>query len=54
MFATLKPRDVVEGSGMGLAMVRKIVENRGGTIHIESAEGRGATFRFTWPRSAEA
>ena len=54
MFSTLKPRDVVEGSGMGLAMVRKILENRGGTIHVESAEGRGATFRFTWPRSAEA
>jgi two-component system, LuxR family, sensor kinase FixL len=54
MFSTLKPRDVVEGSGMGLAMVRKILENRGGAIHIESAEGRGATFRFIWPKSAEA
>lgn len=54
MFTTLKPRDVLEGSGMGLAMVRKILENRGGKIHVESAEGRGATFRFTWPVSAEA
>ncbi len=54
MFSTLKPRDVTEGSGMGLAMVRKILENRGGTIHVESAEGRGATFRFTWPKAAEA
>jgi signal transduction histidine kinase len=53
MFTTLKPRDAVEGSGMGLALVKKIVEARGGTIQLESAEGRGATFRFTWPRSAE-
>jgi signal transduction histidine kinase len=49
----LKPRDAVEGSGMGLALVKKIVEGRGGRIHLESAEGRGATFRFTWPRSTE-
>jgi two-component system sensor kinase FixL len=54
MFSTLKPRDVLEGSGMGLAMVRKILDNRGGAIYVESAEGRGATFHFTWPKSAEA
>jgi two-component system sensor kinase FixL len=53
MFTTLKSRDVVEGSGMGLALVKKIVEGRGGTIHLESGEARGATFRFAWPRSAE-
>ncbi|HEV3299979.1 MAG TPA: ATP-binding protein [Planctomycetaceae bacterium] len=53
MFTTLKPRDAIEGSGMGLALVKKIVEGRGGAIQLESAEGRGATFRFTWPRSAE-
>jgi signal transduction histidine kinase len=49
MFQTLKPRDQVEGSGMGLAMVRKYVELMGGTIVVESAEGQGSTFRFTWP-----
>jgi two-component system, LuxR family, sensor kinase FixL len=54
MFSTLKPRDVMEGSGMGLAMVRKILDNRRGEIHVESAEGRGATFCFTWPKSVEA
>ncbi len=48
MFQTLKPRDQVEGSGMGLAMVRKNVEVFGGTVTVES-EGRGSTFRFTWP-----
>jgi signal transduction histidine kinase len=50
MFQTLKPRDQVEGSGMGLAMVHKYVEVSGGTIALESAEGQGSTFRFTWPK----
>ena len=53
MFHTLKPRDQVEGSGMGLALVKKIVENRGGTVKLESALGQGTTIRFTWPRSVE-
>jgi len=52
MFQTLKPRDQVEGSGMGLAMVRKYVALYGGTIHLDSKEGQGSTFRFTWPRAA--
>jgi signal transduction histidine kinase len=50
MFQTLKPRDEVEGSGMGLAIIRKVVELQGGRISLES-EGRGCTFRFTWPRT---
>jgi PAS domain S-box-containing protein len=50
MFQTLKPRDEVEGSGIGLAVVRKIITSRGGTITVESAEGQGARFRFTWPK----
>jgi signal transduction histidine kinase len=50
MFQTLKPRDQVEGSGMGLAMVRKNIEVFGGTINVESSEGDGSTFRFTWPK----
>jgi signal transduction histidine kinase len=50
MFHTLKPRDQVEGSGMGLAMVRKNVEVFGGTINLESSEGNGSIFRFAWPK----
>jgi len=50
MFQTLRPRDQVEGSGMGLAMVRKNVEIFGGVIEVESSEGQGSTFRFTWPK----
>ena len=50
MFQTLRPRDEVEGSGMGLAIVKKMVEAHGGTVKIESAPGEGTTMHFTWPR----
>jgi len=53
MFQTLKPRDQVEGSGMGLAMVRKNIEVFGGTIELVSAEGEGSIFRFTWPKQQQ-
>ncbi|MCX6048028.1 MAG: ATP-binding protein, partial [Chloroflexi bacterium] len=49
VFQTLQPRDDVEGSGMGLAIVKKLIETRGGTIRVESSLGQGTTFRFTWP-----
>jgi signal transduction histidine kinase len=50
MFQTLKPRDQVEGSDMGLAMVRKNIEVFGGALTLESSAGRGSTFRFIWPK----
>jgi PAS domain S-box-containing protein len=51
MFQTLKPRDEVEGSGMGLAIVKRIVEWQGGRIWFEPGPGgRGTVFRFTWRR----
>ena len=49
MFATLKPRDQVEGSGMGLAFVHKLITSRGGTIRVLDTPGGGATFEFSWP-----
>ena len=49
IFQTLKPRDQVEGSGMGLALVKKIVERFGGSVGLDSAESQGASFWFTWP-----
>jgi len=49
VFQGLKPREEVEGSGMGLAVVKKAVETRGGHVQVESDVGQGTTFRFTWP-----
>ena len=54
MFQTLKPRDEVEGSGMGLAIVRKLVDRHGGRIWLEDGrDGRGISVHFTWPRTAK-
>lgn len=50
IFQTLRPRDQVEGSGLGLALIKKIIEHHGGRIWLESAEGSGTTFYFTWPQ----
>lgn len=49
MFRTLKPRDEVEGSGMGLALVRKIVGRMGGRCGVDPAAQRGSDFWFEWP-----
>ena len=49
IFQTLEARDKVENTGVGLALVKKIVEGQGGAVSVESEEGRGATFKFTWP-----
>lgn len=49
MFQTLQPRDQVEGSGVGLALVKKTLESYGGQIRVDSAKGAGTTFHFTWP-----
>ena len=50
IFQTLAPRDKVEGTGIGLSVVRKTVESRGGRAWLESEPGQGSTFYFTWPR----
>lgn len=52
LFQTLRPRDEVEGSGMGLAIVKRVVESHGGTVWVRSEPGQGATFAFTWPRES--
>ena len=50
IFQTLVERDTLESTGVGLAIVKKIVERQGGTIGIESVPGQGAAFTFTWPK----
>lgn len=49
LFSTLRPRDEVEGSGMGLALVKRLVEGQGGTVAIEDGSPRGTLFRIRWP-----
>jgi signal transduction histidine kinase len=51
MFQTLQPRDKVEGSGIGLALIRRLVQYYGGIVGIENRLPRGARFFFTWPKS---
>jgi PAS domain S-box-containing protein len=51
MFQTLKSRDQVEGSGMGLAIVNRIVQWQRGRVWFEpNPEGRGTVFKFEWKK----
>jgi len=50
-FQRLKEVDT-EGSGVGLAIVKKIIDAAGGQLRVESAKGTGSTFFFTWPESS--
>jgi len=52
IFRCLQPRDKRSGSGMGLAICRKVVSRHAGRIWVESELGKGATFYFTLPRNA--
>jgi len=51
MFKTLKPRDETEGSGMGLALIKRIVEHYKGKVYLTSSLGEGSCFAFTWPKA---
>ena len=53
IFQTLAPRDEFESTGVGLTLVKKIVEHYGGSVWVESEVGRGSTFFFTLPKPVE-
>jgi signal transduction histidine kinase len=48
IFQTLAARDRKENTGIGLSIVKKIVEDRGGKITVESQVDRGTIFKFNW------
>ena len=52
VFQTLASRDKVESTGIGLSIVKKLVEHQGGEISLESEPGKGSMFTFTWPKDS--
>ncbi len=51
IFRTLKPRDQVEGSGIGLSVVKKYADIYGGRIELNSQVGKGSRFTIVWPKN---
>jgi len=50
IFQTLHARDKIESTGVGLAIVKKLVEDKGGKVWLESLPDDGSKFYFTWPK----
>jgi signal transduction histidine kinase len=51
IFQTLTPKDAFESSGVGLAIVKKILDDRKCSIKVVSDVGKGSSFLFTWPKA---
>ena len=54
IFQSLKSRSKVESSGIGLSLVKRIVERCGGTVRVQSAVGKGSAFYFTIPKASDS
>ena len=52
LFNRLVRQEEFEGTGAGLAIVKKVIEKMGGTLWAEASPGRGATFFIELPASA--
>lgn len=50
IFETLKDKDSFESTGVGLAIVKKILDSLGQDIQVKSVPGKGSVFSFTWPK----
>jgi len=51
VFQTLQSRDIIESTGIGLSIVKKIIESQGGAINVNSELDQGTIFYFTYPKS---
>jgi PAS domain S-box-containing protein len=52
IFQAVNPQNRSDSTGIGLAIVKKIIEAEGGKIRLESQLGEGTTFYFTWPKQS--
>ena len=49
LFQTSRPK---EGTGIGLALVKRLVDAQGGRVYVESRQGEGAQFHVLWPKQS--
>jgi signal transduction histidine kinase len=54
IFQAVNPQNSPDSTGIGLAIVKKIIETEGGTIRLESNLGQGTKFYFTWQKRSKS